>query len=139
MYDQMALSAFQESKPRTVPAVMIVESDADFAEALQEILQDDHIATILATTKKEALQATQLLTPLLFMINQHLRDGDGMALYDQLHQKKHLSNVPALILSTNIGRHQHLLEQRGIPGLELPIDLDGLISAIRSLLPSQMI
>ncbi len=112
--------------------VMLIESDTDLAWVLREILKDQQLSTLWARTRDDALHMTEELTPLLFIMNQRLRDGDGLKLYDELHRRSHLSHVPALILSSDITLYQSQFEQRDIVALDMPIDLDYLIDSIRS-------
>src|SRR5438270_4160502 len=87
--------------PIDIPYILVVESDPEIAMSLQKAIKSKlRLSTLFAATIKDATKVTRVLKPLLFLINEYLSDGDGMTLYDQLHQRAGFEAIPALILST---------------------------------------
>jgi DNA-binding response OmpR family regulator len=127
------------SMEKSVPiyCVMIIEGDPDIAAMLQDVLKEENIPTMVATTMSDALQITRGLQPLLFLINATLPDGDGVTLYDLMRQRMEHLPISAIILSTNMHIHQRQLEERHITGLEIPFDIDVFAHTVTSLLPQQ--
>lgn len=122
-------------KPIGVPYVLIVESDPSIASLLQAVLsQEMHLLTMVVITMADSLNVTKGLKPTLFLIDTHLRDGDGITLYDYLHHRKDFEDVPALILSTNLVAYQQHLKIRHLDGLGLPLDMGDFIQTIRRIM-----
>ena len=134
--DQMLQDLFQDIKPIAVPYVLVVESDPAVANVLESVLKEAHIPAMFANTGRDARLVTKGLQPLLFLINTHLPDGDGLELYDQLCVRR--NGAPAIILSTWISRYRQQLEERGLLGMDIPVDIDDLAQTVISLLPSQI-
>jgi CheY-like chemotaxis protein len=133
-----SLSYLEESHsllPLRIPYIMVVESDPDIATLLKNFFKSEtHLDILFAMTMKDALHVTRVLKPLLFLINEHLSDGDGLTLYDQLHQRAGFEHIPAVILSTLPHLCQRRARERQVICLELPFDLDDLLRTILSLL-----
>lgn len=122
--------------PIDVPYILVVESEPDIALLLQEAIKSElHLSTLFAATIKDAIKVTSVLKPILFLINEHLSDGDGIVLYDQLHQRAGFESIRALILSTQLDLCQSRTMERDVACLEIPFDLDDLLVALLSLLP----
>jgi CheY-like chemotaxis protein len=132
--DQVLQAFFKTMRPISVPYVLVVESDPDVANVIGAVLGEAGIRTMFAVTKQDALHITKILQPLLILINTCLLDGDGLDLYDQLHARESLAAVSVLLLSTQLSWYQQQFEERGILGLDLPVERDDLERLVLSLL-----
>ena len=72
-------------------------------------------------------------TPHLFIIDYNLPDMTGLELYDQLHSRVQLKNVPTLIISA-IKPPLHELGKRAIMFLAKPFEVMELLHTITKLL-----
>lgn len=121
--------------PIEIPYILVVESDQETAMLLQQTIKRKlGLSTLFAATVKDATKVTRILKPTLFLINEHLSDGDGLALYDQLHQRTGFEPIPALILSSQPHLCRPRAEERHVSCLEIPFDLNDLLFALISLL-----
>jgi response regulator of citrate/malate metabolism len=121
--------------PIDVPSVMIVESDPCIAETLQEVVKKElQLDLLFASTAKGALQITQVLRPLMFVINEHLIDGDGVSLVEQLTRRRvGMQQLPIILLSTNRRSCQQQTRNPYLFLMDLPFELEDLISTITHL------
>jgi len=104
---------FSEQQDATERHILIVESDPILAELLCLVLSDERRYTCFAASNcLSALKFAAFSRPDLFLLNTHLPDGDGIALYDCLHAKKCLAAVPAVILSTQLQYYQSEIDAR---------------------------
>jgi DNA-binding response OmpR family regulator len=78
----------------------------------------------------------QHVKPQLFLLEYSLPDMNGIILYDQLHGRKELEAVPALIVGASLKEGEDAIKQRGLLAVEKPFDLDKFFSAIESLFAS---
>jgi DNA-binding response OmpR family regulator len=131
------------SSPKTqaiaVYRVLIVESDCAVASMLQTVLSEAHIPSMVTRSKHDALLVLKGLRPLLMLVNTHLSDGSGIALYDELCQRLPPFTVPTLILTTNLSWCEQQLAQRHLTSMALPLDIDTFVETISALLPSQLL
>lgn len=121
--------------PIDIPYILVVESDPEIAAKLQQVIKGElGLSTLFAATVMDAIKVTRVLKPIFFLINEHLEDGDGIVLYDRLHQRTGFESIPALILSSQAHLCQSRAEERYVSCLEIPLDLDDLISILALLL-----
>lgn len=124
------------TRPIAIPYPLVVESDADNARTLLEIIRSEmRLDTLFARTMKEALHLTSFLKPLFFLINETLSDGDGLILYDQLHHRAGFESIPAIILSTK-PPHYDLARAQQVTYLEMPFEIDDLLKVLTLYVPS---
>src|SRR5690242_20328642 len=128
---QQLFSDYEGILPFDVPFIMIVESDSCIAETLQEVIKTElQLDLLFASTASEALLITQVLRPHVFVINEHLLDGDGVSLAEQLSQRAGLQQIPIMLLSTNRRICQQRTRQPSLFFMDLPFELEKLISTI---------
>jgi DNA-binding NtrC family response regulator len=72
--------------------------------------------------------------PQLFLLDYYLPDMNGIQLYDQLHARKELEAVSALIIGASLEAVGDDIKQRGLLAVEKPFDLDKFLSTIESML-----
>ncbi|GAC1378221.1 MAG: hypothetical protein NVSMB33_01860 [Ktedonobacteraceae bacterium] len=115
----------------SMKTILVVESDTALGAFLvQAIVEETPYKAMLVHDDHQALEAVTMIKPNLFLLGYHSTRRNGINLYDQLHASNNLSDVPAIILSTNLARHIHEIEHRKLIGLSEPIDLDELLNSI---------
>jgi response regulator of citrate/malate metabolism len=113
---------------------MIIESDPCIAETLQEVIKKElQLDLLFASTAKDALQITQVLRPLMFVINEHLIDGGGASFVEQLTRRRGMQQLPIILLSTNRRSCQQQARHPCLFLMDLPLELEDLISTLTHL------
>src|SRR5258706_898997 len=121
--------------PPSVKAILRDGDDQAIGEFLQQgIVQETSYVALLVSTSHQALEAVHHIKPNLLILDYHLRDCTGIALYDQLRSFDGLASVPALILTASFEKHQQEIEHHHLIGLGKPLDLDELLQTIEILL-----
>lgn len=130
------MSESQRSRPSSQtqkPTILIVEDDVAIGELIAiTLIQETPYHPLIAHTGHEALQVVQEITPLLFIVDYQLPSMTGIQLYDQLQKEERLQTVPIIMMSANLPLAE--LEERHIPGITKPFDLDVLLDTIAQLL-----
>jgi CheY-like chemotaxis protein len=126
---------FSEQQDATERHILIVESDPILAQLLCLVLSDERRYTCFAASNcLSALKFATFSRPDLLLLNTHLPDGDGIALYDCLHAKKCLAAVPAVILSTQLPYYQNEIDARQLVACEMPFELGSLLGTVDNVL-----
>jgi CheY-like chemotaxis protein len=113
--------------------ILVVEDDELIGAFLAEaISQETPYRPLLVSDGFEALKVTRDIRPSMFLLDYHLPRMNGIELYDQLHAKEGLENVPAILISANLPLSE--LTKRAIPGIKKPFDLDQLLQAIEKII-----
>lgn len=122
-------AATVEHENTGIKTILLVEDDESIGEVLvQAILQETSFMALLVSNGFEALRAVQAIRPHLFILDYQLPRMNGIELYDQLHTIPELANVPAIMISARLPRHE--LVRRDILGMNKPLDLDEFLQAI---------
>jgi DNA-binding NtrC family response regulator len=109
-----------------------VEDDEDMREVMRLTLSEEvRYNIVMFSSPDKVLEATKNFTPDLFIIDYLLVGMNGIELYDILHKRPHLYNVPAIITSASLHMHLVLIEERNLRGLEKPFELDELLESTR--------
>jgi CheY-like chemotaxis protein len=121
------------SKEQTgTKTILVVEDDAEIGALFLHLLVDETpYETLLVTDPIEALEVIKVTTPILFILNYRLPHMNGIDLYDRLHAHPDLAHVPAMMVSANLPKDE--LAQRGIVGLEKPVDIDDFVGTVKQL------
>ncbi len=113
--------------------IFIVEDDTNMVEFLVTALLDETPYLVTAVHNGyEALETVKEIKPHLFLLDYLLPGMNGLELYDQLHAREEMANVPTIMLSTNTPTNE--IQKRHITGIPKPFDLDELLSTIEALL-----
>src|SRR5262245_1074735 len=113
--------------------IFIVEDDTNMVEFLVTALLDETPYLVTAAPNGfEALEPLKEIKPHLFILDYLLPGMDGLELYDHLHAREEMANVPTIMLSTNTPTNE--IQKRHITGIPKPFDLDELLSTIETLL-----
>ncbi|GAC1363696.1 MAG: hypothetical protein NVS2B12_13180 [Ktedonobacteraceae bacterium] len=83
----------------------------------------------------EALDVTRDIKPDLFVLDYFLPTMNGIELYDQLHARRALRDVPALILSTLVDQEhvRNEIEKRHLYAMEKPVRFPSFLKFIEEL------
>jgi CheY-like chemotaxis protein len=127
----------QEGWWRTGPVsgkvILVVEDDTAVGELLLLALaRETSYQPLLVSTEQEVLRAVQEVKPALFLLDYQLPQMTGIELYDDLHARKELASVPAIVMSANLPYWE--LQKRHLVGVEKPFDLDDLLQTIERVL-----
>jgi DNA-binding response OmpR family regulator len=117
--------------------ILLVEDDLAHAELFTHVLTEEAPYSVFwVRNGRAAWHFTQHVKPQLFLLDYYLPDTNGIILYDQLHARKELEAVPALIIGASLKGVEDAIKQRGLLAVEKPFDLDAFLSTIESLLAS---
>jgi len=120
-----------DKQPET-KTILVVEDDPDIGAIFLRLLVDETpYETILVTDPLEALEVIKIIIPILFIFNYRLPHINGLDLYDRLHAQPELAHIPAMMVSANLPEDE--LAQRGIVGLEKPVDINDFVDAVKQL------
>ena len=119
-----------------IQLILIAESDHGVGQFLTGALAeaDRHYRISWVTSAIDALKVTKFLTPSLFILDYALPDVNAVTLFDLLHMRKDLAQVPAIVLSTRLDGCEQELGRRNIIGLNLPLDLDDFLDTVEKAL-----
>lgn len=81
-----------------VRTILVVEHDPSQGESVTQrcSFKPHHYAKVV-TSAAAALNFVKHIKPNLFLLEHHLPDIDGLALYDLLQETKELASIPAII------------------------------------------
>ena len=125
---------FPRNGPSFISLILIVKDDHSNAQLFLDILsQETPYHVFWAKNGLAALHFTQHMKPHLFLLDYYLPDMNGIQLYDQLHARKELEAVSALIIGASLEAVGDDIKQRGLLAVEKPFDLDKFLSTIESI------
>jgi len=129
---------FLPRRGTSIPKViLLVEDDPSNAELFTHILSEKTPYYVYwARTGRAAWHFTQHVKPHFFLLEYYLPDMNGIILYDQLHARKELEAVPALIVGASLKEGEDAIKQRGLLAVEKPFDLDEFLSILESVFAS---
>jgi len=123
----------RDEENSTVKTVLVVEDDTGIGTFLiQAIQQETHYQAMLVTDGFQALKAVSNIKPELFILDYQLPRMNGIELYDRLHAVPGMEQIPAIIVSARLPRHE--IEKRKIIGISKPLELDDFLQTIEHLL-----
>jgi CheY-like chemotaxis protein len=111
-----------------VRTILVVEHDPFQGESFtQHFSFKPHHYAKLVTSAAAALNFVKHIKPNLFLLEYHLPDMDGLALYDLLHETKELASIPAIIFGVpSPTQALAVIKRQRLVLLSTPIDLEGL-------------
>ena len=125
----------QQKRVSLPTVVLLVENDPTNAELFVQILyQETPYHVLCATNGHAALHFTRHVKPQLFLLDIYLPDMNGIQLYDRIHVRKDLEDVPAVIMGACLEAVGDDITQRGLLAMEKPFDLDDFLCIIDSIL-----
>jgi DNA-binding response OmpR family regulator len=128
---------FSRNEACLITLILLVEDDHANAQLFTYILSRETPYNVFwVTNGLAALHFTEYVKPELFLLDYYLPDMNGILLYDQLHARKELEAVPAIIVGASLEEAGDDIKQRGLPAVGKPFDLDEFLSTIESVLAS---
>jgi CheY-like chemotaxis protein len=111
-----------------VRTILVVEHDPSQGESvIQHFSSKSHHHAQLVTSAAAALDFVKHIKPNLFLLEYHLPDIDGLALYDLLHETKGLASIPAIVFGVPLPTQAlGVIKTQQLVLLSTPIDLEGL-------------
>ncbi len=117
---------------KNAKTILVVEDDNEIGSFLLEALSlETPYAAILASDGFEALKASSIIPPCLCITDYRLPHMNGLELYDRLHAKKELADMPAILISAQLPEEE--VKKRQIVGLNKPFELDDLLETVEKL------
>ena len=115
--------------PRKI--ILIVEDDAAIGEFLvQAITQETPYFALHVTDSTRAFEIINQLKVDLFLLDYRLPTINGLELYASLHALPEMNTIPAIILTASLEQHKEEIERQHLTGLDKPVELDDLLTAI---------
>ncbi len=116
--------------PRTphVSAILVVVSDPYRGEAVtRHFSPKPHHHMKLMTSAEAALNFVKHIKPNLILLEYHLPDMDGLALYDLLHETRELACIPTIIFGVPLPTQAlAVIKTQQLVILNTPVDLEAL-------------
>lgn len=111
-----------------VRTIMVVGHDPSQGESItQHFSCKPHHYAKLMTSAAAALNFVKHIKPNLFVLEYHLPDMDGLALYELLHATKELASIPAIVFGVPLPTQARpVTKTQPLILLSTPIDLEGL-------------
>lgn len=111
-----------------VRTIMVVGHDPSQGESItQHFSCKPHHYAKLMTSAAAALNFVKHIKPNLFVLEYHLPDMDGLALYELLHATKELASIPAIVFGVPLPTQARAVTKtQRLILLSTPIDLEGL-------------
>jgi CheY-like chemotaxis protein len=117
--------------------ILVVEDTAIIGALITHTISNNtpHFV-ILVNDGLEALEVTQDIKPDLFLLDYLLPTMNGIELYDQLHARKELQDIPAIILSTLVDEPdvREAIEKRHLRCMEKPLQFPEFLQLVEELL-----
>ena len=95
--------------PMPDKAILLLNDDPDFLEALSGALKARGHQVVTATTAGDALARMREIAPFLIMTDMQIADSDGVAFLSMLRDQGLYDDVPKVVLS---GDHRETVEKR---------------------------
>src|SRR5579864_7612012 len=122
-------SAEMQGKEKTL---LVVEDDTGIGSLLLEVIaQETTFRARLVTDGFQALNVIKEIKPELLILDYQLPFMNGIELYDRLHTSQGMANVPAIIISAFLPKHE--IEKRSLMSLNKPFEINDLLTMIASL------
>ena len=119
-----------EKKPKPLPkTVLIVEDDEDIGNLLMLAItgETSHLA-MLVKDGFQALRWVRTKKPNLFILDYNLPGMNGIQLYEHLHARKDLADVPVVLVSANVPEYE--VRSRNLILVRKPFELDELLELV---------
>src|SRR5215471_8515613 len=124
---------FSINEPAVTRTILVVEDDFDVGLFLIEaITQETPYRAFLARDATQALNIATKVKPSAVLVDYQLPDMNGIELYDRLHSTRGLEDTPAILASARVPTTA--VEERHIPSLQKPFDLEELLQTIEEVL-----
>lgn len=96
------------TKASLVMTILTVEHDSSQSESVTRHFSfKPHQYAKVVTSAAAALNFVKYIKPNLFLLEHHLPDIDGLALYELLRETKELASIPAIIFGVPLPTQAH--------------------------------
>ena len=111
-----------------VRMILVVERDASQGESFAQYFScKPHHYTKLVTSAAAALNFVNHIKPNLFVLEYHLPDMNGLALYELLHETTELASIPTIVFGVPLPTQARAVAKtQRLILLSAPIALEGL-------------
>jgi CheY-like chemotaxis protein len=114
--------------------ILVVEDDRPTGEVIQLTLMEElSLHTLLIADPYEALDFANTVKVDLWIIDYLLPGMNGLELYDRLHARKALQDVPSILISASFSLHNRDLGERKLTVLDKPFDLNVLLETVKQI------
>jgi DNA-binding response OmpR family regulator len=113
--------------------ILVVEDDEMISDVIAMMIKQDTMHyPVIVPDGLTAEDVTRDIKPDLLLLDYLLPDMNGIDLYDRLHRREELCDVPALLLSAYMSRAdlQEAVRARNLPVLSKPFALTELLVVI---------
>ena len=113
--------------------ILLVEDDTAITELLVQMIAWETPHQVIAVPDgPQALDLVRDIKPHLLILDYRLPTMHGIELYDQLHMTQGLEEIPTIMVSANLPKHE--IKQRRITYIRKPFDMYKLLETIHKLL-----
>jgi CheY-like chemotaxis protein len=124
----------QDVLPPDARTILVVEDDRPTGEVIQLTLTEElSLHTLLVADPYEALDFANTVKVDLWIIDYLLPGMNGLELYDRLHARKALQDVPSILISASFSLHNRDLGERKLTVLDKPFDLNVLLETVKQI------
>jgi CheY-like chemotaxis protein len=111
---------------------MVIEDDADIAEAIETILEDHGYSVSVAANGQEALDKLRSMAelPRLILLDLMMPVMDGWQFRAAQKAEPGLADVPVVLLSAHVDVRDAAERLGALAWLKKPIDIDALLKAV---------
>jgi|ERR1700730_5160640 len=116
-----------------VKMILVVEDDDIVSNVIANMIkQETKHYPIIVPDGRTAEAVTRDIKPDLLLLDYLLPDINGIELYDRLHEREELCDVPALLLTAHLPRTelQRAVRERNLQALSKPFDVADLLAVI---------
>ncbi len=119
--------------------ILVIDDNQTLLELYGVLLEDEGYGVTLSMTAYEQLADVEALHPDLIILDIKLGyQDDGLLLLQKLRLYRPTKDIPVIICTAAIEmmrEQEETFRQKHIPIIYKPFDLDGLLQAVRQLLP----
>ena len=116
-----------------MPAVLIVDDDAEIRDALTEFLLDEGYDVLVAGDADAALESLRQRAPTVILLDLMMPVMDGATFRQRQLADARLADIPVVVMSASSSGRAVSAELKAHAYVPKPIDLDGLLATLRSI------
>jgi DNA-binding NtrC family response regulator len=127
-------TVMDEKKRKSLPkTILIVEDDEDIGNLISLVItgETSHLA-MLVKDGFQALRWMKAKKPDLLILDYHLPGMTGIQLYDHLHARTDLADVPVVLVSSDAPVSE--ARKRHLPLIHKPFDLDEFLELVEEMI-----
>lgn len=121
--------------------ILVIDDDDALLDLFRLLLEEESYEVVTSKTAFEHVSEVEQIKPHLVILDIMMgRHYEGLLLLEKLRLYPPTRTIPVILCTAaaNVIREQEeMLQQKGVPVLYKPFDLEELLQVIRSLLPPQ--